>query len=154
MKIRKAGLKDFKLIDNFQKKLVSYERKLDPLIARGNNIRYYQEKDIKKTLRSNNALYLIAEIDNKPIGVVMGKIIKTFGNWCIYKKEGYIGQMFIEKEYRGKNTGKKIINDLVKWFKSKGIKSIKLNVYANNKKAIKSYKKYGFKDYILGMRLR
>ena len=153
LKIRKATLKDFKLVDEFQKKLVDYESKLDPLIAKGKNIRFYPEKDIKRMLRSSKSLFLIAEIDNKPIGCGVGVIEKTFGNWCIYKKRGYIGCMFVEKNYRRKGIGKEIMKQLINWFNSKKIKFIKVSVYANNQKTINAYRKYGFKDYILEMKL-
>lgn len=153
LKLRKATIKDLKLIDCFQDKLVNYERKLDPLIRKGKNIRFYPEKEIKRMLCSSNSLFLIAEINNNVVGCGVGKIEKTFGNWCVYKKRGYIGHMFVDENYRRKGIGKKIMSQLIKWFKSKKIKFIRLCVYANNQKTINAYRKYGFKDYTFEMKL-
>lgn len=45
-------------------------------------------------------------------------------------------------EQRNSNS---IIRKLISWAKEKGIKKINLDVFENNKRAIKLYEKFGFK---------
>jgi len=47
--------------------------------------------------------------------------------------------------------GEKLFQELIKWFKSKGIKWIKVGVYANNFNSIKFWEKMGFKEYVIWM---
>ena len=60
------------------------------------------------------------------------------------KHYGTIG-IFVLKEYWGKGMATSLLEKLVCWAKEKGIKKINLDVFENNKRAIKLYEKFGFK---------
>lgn len=153
IKLRKATLKDVKIIDNFQYKVIEFERQFDPLISKSKDARFYPIKEVKKMLRSKNNLFLLAEIDNKPVGMGFIEIKKKDSNWCIHNKLAHIGLMFVEKEYRRKGIGQQIIQELIKWANKNKIKYIKLAVYTQNQNAIEAYKKVGFKESLKRMLL-
>jgi ribosomal protein S18 acetylase RimI-like enzyme len=79
-------------------------------------------------------------------------LIKYNGNnigWLEYelsKKYIYIGQIHILPEYQGKGIGSNIINEIIKYGRKKK-KDIFLYVIKYNDKALKFYKKLGFKIY-------
>ena len=100
-------------------------------------------------IKSHDSIILIAEYNGNPVGCGAGEIMHQHANWCIYKYKGNIGLMFVKKGHRKKGIGKLILNSLMEWFSKKNIKDIRLQVYQNNKNAIKLYKKEGFKDYIM-----
>ena len=105
-----------------------------------------------KTIQSKKAIFLVAEREKEIIACGFGKL-KIDDQWTSNKYVGYIGLIFVQKAYRRKGIGKKILNQIITWFKKKKIKNISLKVYAKNKKAINAYKKSGFKDHIIEMRL-
>ncbi len=57
-----------------------------------------------------------------------------------------IKRLFVYKEFRGKNIGYKLIERVIKEAKSMNYKTIKLDTLVSMKKAIKLYKKFGFKE--------
>jgi ribosomal protein S18 acetylase RimI-like enzyme len=67
---------------------------------------------------------------------------------------GFICDIFIEKKFRHKGVGEALIKNMVKWFKSKKIRDVELNVYSKNIKALKIYKHLGFKEFDKVMRLQ
>jgi ribosomal protein S18 acetylase RimI-like enzyme len=153
-KLRNANSSDIKTLDYFQNNIGIHERPLDSNIKRKGKIRYYALKDIKKIISSKNSKILIAEINGKPVGCGFGEIKKNHANWSKFKYKGYIGMMFVEKEYRSKGIGTKILNTLLDWFEKRKVSDIRLQVYSNNDIAVHTYRKSGFKDYLIEMSYR
>lgn len=154
LKIREATIKDFKLVKDFQSRMVKEERGLRiSLRSRKKEVRTYNDNEIKRILRSPNGCFVIAEANGLPVGCAYVRIEKVFGDWCVYKKRGYLGQLFVDRKYRRKGIGKKILDYRIKWLKSRRIKFIVLRAYVKNKKAIKLFRKRGFKDYTVEMKL-
>lgn len=65
----------------------------------------------------------------------------------------YLGFMYTHPDFRRKGINKKVVDALVKWSKSKGIKEVRLTVYEENLGAIKAYEKVGFKKHLIEMRI-
>ena len=61
--------------------------------------------------------------------------------------------MFVPKQHRGKQLNKLIIDQLLKWCKSKSVFEIRLDVYDENIPALKAYEKAGFKKHLINMRM-
>ena len=91
--------------------------------------------------------------NKKPIGYCLGRIRKNIPIFSL-KKYGYVDDLYVEKEYRGKGLGQKLLNEAKRFFKSKKLKFMELKSNHNNYKSIKFYKKYGFKEYAKIMRIR
>jgi len=49
--------------------------------------------------------------------------------------------------------GKKMFDELIKWFKRNKIKHVELSVDSRNEMAVKAYQKFGFKEFMKKMRL-
>jgi GNAT superfamily N-acetyltransferase len=103
-------------------------------------------------MKDRNTKIIIAEKNKKIIGYFMGAIEKA-PSYVISKEIGVIFDAFIEKEYRNKGVGKKIFKELLKWFKKKKVKHIELTVDARNKIGLSAWKRFGFFDFRLKMRL-
>jgi len=150
IKIRPAKISEVSIIDSFQHGIGVHERSLDSNIKRRGRIRYFTQADIKKLILSKKSVILIAESD-EPLGCGSAKIRKNRASWSRYKYQGSIEMMFVKKEYRKKGVGRKIIKELLNWFKKQKVKDIRLQVYYNNVSAVRFYRKSGFKDYIFEM---
>lgn len=147
IKIRPATSSDIKALDEFQNKLVVYERPFTPTIRRKGKIRYY---NIQKLISSDKSLLLVAEDGDNLVGCCFGEI-RNNEDWSVNKFHGYIGLMFTEEKYRSKGIGKLLIGKILEWLKGKKIKDIRLRVYDKNTKAIDFYKGLGFENHILEM---
>jgi len=60
-------------------------------------------------------------------------------------KHGYIYDVFVKKEFRGKGIGRTLLEKAQSYCREKGYSRIRLMVYVNNANAIGLYNKMGFK---------
>jgi len=150
MIIRKATVKDLKSLNELQIGLAKYEAKLRKTLVNPEKVRKWYERHYEKLIKNKNSIFFVAEEKGKIVGYILGQI-ETPTHIHIYKKRGYIRDAFVLKEFRGKEVGKKLTKKLLEWFKSKGIKWIKVDAYTNNKVGIKFWEKMGFKDYVIEM---
>jgi len=150
MRIRKATKKDLESLNKLQIGLAKYEAKLRKTLIDPEKVRKWYEKHYKKMIKKKNCAFFVAEVNGKIVGYILGGI-ETPTHRHIYKRRGYIHDAFILDEYRRKRVGKQLTQKLFKWFKSKGIKWIRVDAYTNNRVGINFWKKMGFKEYVLEM---
>ena len=145
--IKKATLENLKDIINFNQQLFDYDygnfdKTLDCSWP-SNNEDYYRDSITKE-----DSLALVVFADNKIVGYLIGNLTKPED----YRKIGKLAEidnMFILSEVRGQGVGTSLCERFFKWAKEKGAKRIKVVASAQNKKAIKCYRKNGFEDYNL-----
>lgn len=104
------------------------------------NLTVEQEKAIIKEYEDEtNALFLIAEIENKIVGATSVKGGRR-------KRTKHLASMGISvlKEYWYIGVGSALMESIIDWAKTAGISKINLEVRVDNKNAIKLYEKYGF----------
>lgn len=100
-----------------------------------------EEKIIEEHIKANNRIFLIAEINNKIIGVlnVNANNKKRLKHICSFG-------ISVKKNYWGYGVGSNLILTLIEWAKWTGIvRKINLSVVENNNSAIALYEKFGFK---------
>jgi len=150
MKIRKATKKDLNRLNELQLTLAEYEYFLCKTLKKPETVKKKYYENYKKKIRRKNCIFFVAVDKKKIVGYIFGEI-ENPEHPHIYEKRGYIVDAFVIKEYRRKGAGEKLLEKLLKWFKSKKIKWIKVAVYANNFNSIKFWKNMGFKDYVIWM---
>ncbi|MCI1945948.1 GNAT family N-acetyltransferase [Clostridium luticellarii] len=99
-----------------------------------------EETFIENSLRKENALFIVAEINGK----VVGNLNFSGG---LTQRTAHIGELGVSilKEYWGNGIGRELIEYLISWSRnSKIIRKINLRVRTDNKRAINLYKKLGF----------
>jgi ribosomal protein S18 acetylase RimI-like enzyme len=79
--------------------------------------------------------------------------IENAKQYLRHKRHAYLGFMYVDPVWRGKNINKMIIDALAQWAVSKGIDEMRLEVYCDNAAAIKAYEKAGFSKLIIQMRM-
>lgn len=138
MRIRKAKKEDF---SGYLK--LKREEEKDYSKITGKKINYLKDSLLKKEfleiLRDKKILLLVIEENKKLIGYMHATFFKN-----IYRKGGYVGDIFVLKEFRRKGIATKLINKFIKVLKNRGYKMISLSVSIKNKKAVRLYKKLGF----------
>jgi len=146
--VRKATLDDLSVLMNFEQGVINAERPMDPTIREG-QINYY---DISELITSEASEVFVVEVDNKIVASGYVKI-KEDRPYLKHKKQGYLGFMFVQEDYRGIGLNKLIMDALLKWCKECNVFEIRLDVYDVNIPAIKAYEKAGFKKHMINMRL-
>ena len=149
MKIRKIKNTEFEEFYNLKLEGIKYFREIS-----GEKIPIKKIKLKKQFLESinNKEAFLYFLEDNKKI---LG-----YTDFNIWKKSNiptsYINDLIIKKEFRRKGYGKKLTQWFISFSKKKGVKRIGLGTRIENKKALRLYKKLGFKiiGYNLGMKIK
>lgn len=148
----------------FGKNQKKAKERIIKLIKRGNN--FYGYNHIYLAIKEDKILGLSVFYKGDQINKRRQEIIfmKTLDVFCLIRllfvekffinrlittkyadKELYISNICVDNNNRGKGVGKYILENIIKYAKSKDCDSIILDVTKNNKKAISLYEKYGFK---------
>ncbi len=93
-----------------------------------------------KRIHQTNSLLLIVEENEKIVGFLSAK--RGFANRIKHNLHIAVG---IFKSYRNKGIGTRLFERLEKWAGQNNVSRLELTVMTHNKKAIKLYKKMGFK---------
>jgi ribosomal protein S18 acetylase RimI-like enzyme len=110
----------------------------------------FSNKDID-TFKQNYTHSKIIYGENKK-GICYITPTKVLNDIPIISWNGYyINNFCVEKKYRRKGYGKKLISKIISMSKKSGIDHLILQVDDNNKIARKFYEKYGFFDYFKGV---
>lgn len=146
--LRPASLKDLPTLLTFEKGIIKTERAFDTTLKEG-KIHYY---DISKMLDNENALVLVAETNGEIVASGFAEILdsESFNKFHQYSSFRF---MYVKEEHRNRGLNKMILDGLIEWSDSKGIKEIKLNVYDENIPALNAYLKAGFKKTMVEMHL-
>lgn len=88
-------------------------------------------------LNNTFAHYVVATVDNKPIG---------YGGMWIIIDEGHITNIAIHPNFRGQRVGTKILEEMINVCKSKNAQAMTLEVRKSNLVAQKLYSSFGFKE--------
>lgn len=140
LKIREADHSDFDTIYHFVNELEETVFDIEPM-----------KKAFEHNISNPDAIYLIAEIHNKPVGYLSchTQLLLHHGG----QKIAEIQEMYVSPDTRKIGVGKQLINELKKMARNKGI--VQIEVTSNNirtdthrfymrEKFIQSHQKFTF----------
>ena len=146
MEIRKAKKGDLKRIDEIylegviDEVLLQFPKrtKKDILNEMGSH-KKERLSGFTKGMKSKLEYWIVVENKKEIIGFGQVEIKKE------NKKDSIINMVYVSKDFRRKGIGFKISKELIKWLKSKKVKTVSGGVFIKNKPSIKMQKKLGFK---------
>ena len=97
----------------------------------------WSKEDFYNSIKDNNHLYLIAEIE--------GNVVGYCGYWGI-AGEGNIYNIAVNKEYRRQQIGYLLLKELINKGIEKGVNTFTLEVRRSNEAAILLYQRLGFQS--------
>ncbi|CAM3987155.1 GNAT family N-acetyltransferase [Mesobacillus zeae] len=107
-------------------------------------------KQLIKPLLKKGCYYLIAIEDEKLLGwVLIGATKDQFTD----KTVGFIYELFVREEFRGKGFSKQLMKSAINHLKLEGYSEIRLSAFVNNH-AINLYEKMGFNTRNVTMSLK
>lgn len=156
MEIRKAMLKEAPVIagELWKNGIIKHHKRYRvyrKFIRHKKNARKMFEDFVRRNIRSPNGLVLVAEDKGKLVGYSLNYIKKDVPVF-IPDKTGYLSDLFVKKEYRGKGISSGFKKRAIKWFRKKGIKIASIAAHTENKEARKIYSKWGFEEYHIELR--
>lgn len=98
--------------------------------------------EIEDQFRDSDAhveLWLVAEVDGKPVG---GADFRR-GKWSKNAHTAELG-IAVRKEWRGLGIGDALMRAGIEWARAVGIRKLRLGVFATNDRAVALYRKLGF----------
>lgn len=147
IEIRSAKPSDLSELLRFEQEIIKTERPFDSTLKEG-LISYY---DISKMISQKDIIVLVALADKKLIASGYARIEKA-KPYLKHKNYAYLGFMYVVEEFRGKGVNKLLIEKLNEWILKQNIHEVRLDVYTDNKAAIGTYEKAGFKKHLVNMR--
>lgn len=148
IKTRSATLDDLPILRVFEQGIIRSERPFDPTLD-DDPISYY---DLEALIRSGEAEVLVATSEKEVVASGFVRIAKA-KPYLNHEHYGYLGFMYVKEEFRGRGINKLIVEGLIDWCREKDIDEIRLEVYADNVPAVNAYKKAGFSNNLVEMRL-
>jgi len=140
---RKANIKDLKSILKLNLKLYKKEYEEFDKIINLNWTYSDGKKYFRKRITKKDGFSEVIKYKNKIIGYLCGGRRKKLPYW---KKSQYaeIESFFLEKKFRDKGLGSRLLKDFINWCKEKGVDYTFISASAQNLQAINLYKKFGF----------
>ncbi len=149
---------DSKYDEQIKDLLVELQQYLSDIDKEKYNIvgKNYREKYFEKTInevKENNGKILLYKKDEKIVGLIVGIVNNEETERFDFKapKRGRITELVINKDYRGKNIGKELLDNMQKYLKEIGCKKILIAVLGYNENAIKFYKQNGYHIRMMDM---
>ena len=151
MVIRNFKKEDVPEVMKLVKEMVDHHYELDPHYKPWNKY-----KDLKnhviRWLKERGTKTLVAEEGGEIIGYARGSVEKS-PSYLASQNIGIIYDLLVSSHYRKQGIGGFLFDSLMDWFKTKKIGNIELKVDARNASGVAFWKKLGFKEYSLRMRL-
>lgn len=95
----------------------------------------WSEASLLAVLKQENALYVVAETQDRIVGLC--GVINACG-------DGDVGNVSVEQTLRGKGLGTEMLRQLMRWGRTIGVEQYTLEVRVGNHAAIHVYEKLGF----------
>jgi GNAT superfamily N-acetyltransferase len=132
---------------------IKYHTDLDATIAPGEEFfkkglestSGFETEFLRPAMASEKRLVQVAVEGNKAVGYSVAEI-QDCPNSEI-KQCGVINHLHVTPGSRRRGTGKKLYDETIKWFRSKDIKVVQLQLLAKNPLARTFWRKEGFEDY-------
>jgi ribosomal protein S18 acetylase RimI-like enzyme len=125
---------------------IRFHQDIDSIFTpRDNAVSGFEEYHLRPILKSKDGLVLVALDRGRVAGYSLSEIKDTGG--LKLEKTGYVDEVAVTADYRRHGIGEKMYAEILKWFHSKDIDRVELEVTAKNQVSYSFWKKHGFTDY-------
>ena len=149
--VRRATKADLPALIRLDVLQTDYHAKLDPkALKTGRELRSVFRKFFLKQLARRNGRTFVALDSKGVIGFLICEIQKMK---IVYRfpKVGFISTVYVDKNARHSGTGTALLEEAVRWLKSKGMNRLELGVMCNNEIGMQFWEKQGFRPWWVKM---
>jgi ribosomal protein S18 acetylase RimI-like enzyme len=131
------------------KELSDYVYEFDPHYKRSEDAHVKFERFLREVMESYKSLVLVAPEGKELVGFCIAYV--TEHRVLHETKFGFISDIFVKGQYRGRGLGTEMIEETKKWFEELHIARIELRLSTKNKIGNAFWRKHGFIDYEYNM---
>lgn len=139
-----SKFQDWKTIQKLNHQIMSINQQFDPYFNPDWEFTDFGIKYFKARTADKNGCCFIAELNHQPVGYLNG-FIKSQGYRLTTIKVAELENIAVLPEFQSQGIGSQLITEFKKWAKKQNVTHININVFYQNKQAIKLYKKLGLK---------
>lgn len=147
IKVKVAEKKDLKEFAKLRLEANRYAARFDKNVIVSKNSLANLEKLTEKEFEDPRIMYLLVLDRDKMIGIAILSLPVGID------KSAFLGELFIEGEYRGRGVGRLLLEGAMSIAKKKGFENFELTVAKSNKQAQEFYRNLGFRpkkrEYLL-----
>ncbi len=151
VQIHRATARDIKAILPVWGELASYHAALDPAFTPASNWPREYSAYLRTLMGRADALALVARDNGDVIGYAVGRI-STLPPFFEHRYRGYIHDVFTRARFRRRGIGRRLVEELLNWFRDRGVIVVELTVAANNPDALPFWRRLGFQTYMHQMK--
>lgn len=107
----------------------------------------FEDDQVQRLMKSEDGLVLVALDRGQVVGYSLSEI-KGPPKGLNREKYGYVYDMAVTASYRRNGIGEKMLGEIIKWFHSKNIDRVELDITTKNQVACSFWEKHGFTDYM------
>jgi len=155
IKIQKAELSDIDELTRLSRMLWDFEGRLDSHYSVSENFEIMFKGQLRRNLGRRDAAIFKAVHKGKIVGQISGEVQEKVP-YRKLSKVGYMEYLFVAKPYRGKGVATCLVEELLRWFRKKGLRHAEVIAISRNMRANHFYRKLGFREihrkYMLPLR--
>lgn len=147
IEIRKAAKEDYNVMSYLLKQTASIHNEGRPDVFKAGSQKFGQEEYEELLKNPKTPVFAVCRKDNKEvIGYAFCKITDVKEDNIRKERRYYfVEDLCVDKNLRGGGIGRQVMDFIYTQAKEHGCKSIELNVWECNERAVEFYKKAGFK---------
>lgn len=149
--IRRATARDIKEILPVWGELAGFHASLDPAFTPSSQWPREYSAYLRSLISRDDALAVVAKEDSAIVGYAVGRIT-TLPTFFEHRFRGYIHDVFIREGFRRRGIGRRLVEEILGWFRNRGVTLVELTVAANNHDAIPFWERLGFSVYMHQMK--
>jgi len=105
-------------------------------------------RDLRHAVGDRTQGIFIIEVDEEVVAFLW---IAIFGNNWTGERYGYVNNLYVRPDFRHQGLGKQLMEKAEAFFRSRGIRKVRLTVSSNNPPAVNLYQKMGYRTERLEM---
>ncbi len=154
VRIRRGKLSEAAHIAQLALSLLHYHAQFDPYYTPADDAEGAYQSFFRQCMRDAGSLLLVAE--NAQCGDIAGYAlahIKSRPAIFALRDIGVLSDTFVKESYRQRGIGSAFMRRTVRWFKSRGIAVVELQVHSHNDIGRNVWQALGFRDMMIRQRM-
>ncbi|ESU19166.1 hypothetical protein FCR2A7T_25890 [Flavobacterium cauense R2A-7] len=107
------------------------------------NINHYRN-DIEYAIEDTTQVVFVAIYEDQIVGYITAGIVFFSNSYYNMDSHCEVGDIMVDTAYHNSGVGSKSLEEVKKWAAQKNVKTIQLNVFSKNQKAIDFFTKQNF----------
>jgi GNAT superfamily N-acetyltransferase len=127
------------LVDAFEGVSIDHAIELQLGLIKGYDWKSRKGRDLTVDIERDNAGVLVADLCGRPVGFISTWQDREAGI-------GYIPNLAVASEHRGKGIGRKLIEAAIEWFRKSGLAAARIETLVQNERGMGLYTSEGFTE--------